>query len=200
VRINHVLVDFESVQPASLALLEGEQFSVHLFVGASQNKVPFDLASALQRLGARGNYVKISGNGPNALDFHIAFYVGRIATTDSSAFFHIVSRDKGFDPLIKHLKTLSIFADRVEAIDDIPIVKAAMSKSPEQRMAIVVEKLRSMKAQPPPTLKGLKGTISALFHKQLSEDGIDAVVRALTERGLVVISGRNVTYALAGDG
>ena len=43
-RINYVLIDLENVQPASLAGLDAEFFKVLIFVGASQTKIPFELA------------------------------------------------------------------------------------------------------------------------------------------------------------
>ena len=73
-RTNYVLIDYENVQPGSLAELDGEHFRVIVFVGANQNKLSYDTASALQRLGSRAEAIKISGNGSNALDFHIAFH------------------------------------------------------------------------------------------------------------------------------
>ena len=47
-----------------------------VFVRAQQNWLPFDFVCAMRALGDRGGYVKISGSGRNALDFHIAFYLG----------------------------------------------------------------------------------------------------------------------------
>jgi len=40
-RINYVLIDFENVQPESLAVLQQDHFKVMVFVGANQTKVPF---------------------------------------------------------------------------------------------------------------------------------------------------------------
>src|SRR5450759_3842883 len=74
VRSNVVLIDFENVQPASLQALEHERYRVVVFVGATQVRLPFEIVSAIQRMGDRAEYVRISGTGPNALDFHIAFY------------------------------------------------------------------------------------------------------------------------------
>lgn len=69
-RTNHVPVDYENVQPKSLVVLVGDQpFKVLLFVGASQTKVTFEVAEAMQALGANASYIKISGNVSNALDF-----------------------------------------------------------------------------------------------------------------------------------
>ena len=75
-----------------------------VFVGASQTKIPYDLAAAMQQPGENGQYVKISGNGKNALDFHLAYYVGELATNDPEVYLHVISKDTGFDHLIKHLK------------------------------------------------------------------------------------------------
>ena len=72
-RTNYVLIDFENLQPELLEALDLEHFRVMVFMGANQSKVPVDFASQLQRLGTRAQYMRISGNGRNALDFHIAF-------------------------------------------------------------------------------------------------------------------------------
>lgn len=69
-QINYVLIDYENVQPSALSALDKEFFKVYVFIGANQAKVNFDVVEALQRLGSNGKYIKISGNGPNALDFH----------------------------------------------------------------------------------------------------------------------------------
>ena len=39
-----------------------------VFVGASQTKIPYDLAAAMQQPGENGQYVKISGNGKKEVD------------------------------------------------------------------------------------------------------------------------------------
>jgi hypothetical protein len=54
-RTNYVLIDYENVQPTSLAGLDVEHFRVLVFVGASQNKLSFDTAAAMQKLGARAS-------------------------------------------------------------------------------------------------------------------------------------------------
>ena len=78
-KTNYILIDYENVQPKSLAVLKGHDFKVIVFVGANQTKIPIDLAKAMQALGSSGEYIIISGNGPNALDFHIAYYIGELA-------------------------------------------------------------------------------------------------------------------------
>lgn len=201
IRTNYVLIDGENVQPDSLAGLDAEHFKVLLFVGANQTKVSFDVAEAMQKLGARAQYVKISGNGPNALDFHIAFYVGHLAASDATAVFHIISKDTGFDPLIQHLKSRKIFAARSRAIEDIPLLKAANSNGLPEKIVVVVENLRNRGAGRPRTAKTLGGTISSLFQKKLSEKDISDLLEELQKLGFVVITDKKVSYALPeGDG
>jgi len=96
-----------------------------VFVGAGQAKLSSELAIQMQGMRERADYVRISGNGPNALDFHIAFYIGQLSGTDPRGFFHIISRDTGFDPLVEHLKARKILACRSTAIAAMPLFKSA---------------------------------------------------------------------------
>ena len=103
-RTNYVLIDYENVQPTDLALLRDAPVKVKVFLGANQAKIPVALAAALQGLGANAEYVLLESSGSNALDFHIAYYIGLLSAQEATAFFHIISKDTGFDPLVKHLK------------------------------------------------------------------------------------------------
>jgi PIN domain len=196
VRTNYVLIDYENVQPAALSVLEKEHFKVIVFVGASQAKISFDIAESIQRLGQNGSYVKISSNGSNALDFHIAFYIGQLAAAEPDAFFHIISKDTGFDPLIVHLKTKKVLAGRSRDVTEIPIVKAANSKSPAEKLAVIVSNLKQRGASKPRTAKTLSSTISSLFQKALPDDELAALLKTMEKQGLISIAGTKVAYSL----
>lgn len=187
-RTNYVLVDYESVQPASVAVLEQECFKVIMFVGEKQAKVNFEVAASLQRLGSRAEYIRIAGTGPNALDFHIAFYIGQLAATEPGAYFHIISKDTGFDPLIAHLKEKRIFAARSKDVTDIPMIKTSNAKSPSERQAAILAKLRQLGTSKPRTVKTLASTISSLFLKSLPDEEIAALIEGHNE-GVVCASG-----------
>lgn len=194
-RINHVLVDFESVQPKSIAALKGDHFRLMLFVGASQTKLPLELVAEMQRMGDKAQYVQISGNGRNALDFHIAFYVGQLAAVDPTAFFHIIAKDKGYDPLVHHLKTRDIFSSRVASIEDIPAVKLGSMKSSEERAKAFMERLVQSGATKPRTEKTLTSAISSFFHKQLADDEVAEVIDAMEAAGFLVTSENKIAYS-----
>ena len=197
-RTNIVLIDFESVQPESLLPLEHDHFKIIVFVGASQAKVPFEVATALKRLGNKAEYFKIAGNGKNALDFHIAFYIGHLAAQDATAYFHVISKDGGFDPLIQHLRSKKIFCSRSPSIDDIPLVKAGNRKSLPERAHLFIEKLREPKVTRPRAVKTLSSAIAAFFQKQITEAEIKAVIVAMQEEGFIEIAGSKVSYATEG--
>jgi hypothetical protein len=135
VRTNFVLIDSENVMPEYIEKLKHEHFRVVVFVGANLKRLNFEIVSAVQSLGSNGSYVQISSHGPSALDFHIAYYIGKLASANPDAYFHIISKDKGFDPLIKHLKNQKIFCSRSPSVLDIPVVKSADKLSPRQRAA-----------------------------------------------------------------
>jgi hypothetical protein len=196
VKNNYVLIDYENVQPAAMEALEREHFHVIVFVGATQAKVTYEVASVLQRMGERAAYIKIAGNGRNALDFHIACYIGQLSVMEPDAYFHIVSKDTGFDPLIEHLMSKKISASRVKAVTDLPLVKAASSKSSSDRVSAVVANLTQRGAARPRTMKTLSSTINALFQKSLSEAQIEGIISELTTKGIVVVNQSKVSYAI----
>ena len=78
--LTYILVDFENVQPqvADLGLLRGDDFRVHIFHGVHQNKFDVSMYKALQPLGDKVELVQSDRQGPDVLDFHISFYLGRL--------------------------------------------------------------------------------------------------------------------------
>ena len=191
---NYILIDYENVQPKNLAILNGHPVRVIVFVGANQAKVPLELAAALQALGSNAEYVKISGNGSNALDFHIAFYIGQLAEHDPNAYFHIISKDTGFDPLIKHLKTKKIFAQREKDLTEIPFLRIRNTTSTEEKITAIVKSLSARGHARPRKVKTLLNTINALFMKTLENTELMDLFEQLCQRQYVVIENQNVSY------
>ena len=195
-RNNYVLIDFENVMPENLDLLDQEWIKVMLFVGMNQTKLPFAAVKAIQKLGSRAQYVEMAGTGHNALDFHIAYYIGRIAVTDKDAYFHIVSNDTGFDPLIAHLKQEHIFADRVTKIEGIPALIQAkvVAKSPAERIEFATDRLLKPNVTRPRTRKTLLSHVAAMFLKALPEEEVAVIVDGLFKSGCVRENGKRIEY------
>lgn len=193
-RTNYALIDLENVKPASFDALDHDHFRVMVFVGSNQAKVSFDFANSLQRLGSKAEYIQITGNGPNALDFHIAYYIGRLTIEDPAGYFHIVSKDAGFDPLIAHLKAQKISAGRARSIDEIPAVKSANSTSLAARIEVVLSRLNHLKSAKPRRVKTLSSTVTSLFPEPLTERDVTELLKELERRGTIAIHEGKVSY------
>jgi hypothetical protein len=196
VKTNYVLIDYENVQPDDIKTLQHEHVRVVVFVGSHQTKIAFETATALQRMGANAEYIRLSGSGPNALDFHIAYYLGRLAAKEPTAFFHIISKDTGFDPLIKHLKERNLRACRVQTVGEIPILKPVDPKASPDRVSLIVADLQKRGSSRPRTVATLSSTIGATFRKQLTKQEVASLVSELKKKGLIKVEGTKVTYNL----
>ncbi len=195
-RTNYILIDLENVQPDNLALLMEHDFKVMVFVGASQSKITFDMAVALQSLGKRAEYIKISGNGPNALDFHIAFYIGHIAAIFPNSYFHIISKDTGFDPLIKHLKQNKIFVQRHGDISRIPLLKILTPKNLAEKVMVITKFLHTRGQAKPRTITTLSNSINNYFKNALTPQQINELINQLSKLGYIREENKKIIYHL----
>lgn len=100
----YILVDFENVHESNYKELLSQDVHLKVFLGESQNKIPTELVLGIQDAAGLGRLIQISGNGKNALDFHIAYELGRIFSNDKNAECVIVSKDTGYDPLIENIR------------------------------------------------------------------------------------------------
>ncbi|HWU76620.1 MAG TPA: PIN domain-containing protein [Rhodanobacter sp.] len=146
--LHFFLIDFENVQPTGIGSLVPGSCKIMIFLGQNQSKVPVALSRVLQPLGADVEYLQISGSGSNAVDFHIAFYIGRLAMSHPDARFTIVSKDTGFDPLIKHLTSLKIACNRAASLGGAakppspkptPVIKPVTAKpKPAKKLVVTI--------------------------------------------------------------
>ncbi len=223
---HYVLIDYENVHVKSLALLKGEQFHVRVFLGKSNTKIHSELAIAMQKLGNRGDYIMLESSGSNALDFHIAYYLGVLASANPAAHFHIISKDTGFDPLVAHLTSRAIEASRSVSIEAMPCfdgvptssepsattsparkTKTSRSTKPkgihnktsaalEAQIQAVVENLTNRRSARPTKMATLLNTIHAKIGKERPLTEAEVLRDALVDRGYVLVSGLRVSYNL----
>ena len=193
---NHILIDYENVQPTDFSLLRDGPIQLKVFLGANQSKIPVDLATAMQAMGSNAEYVRIQSSGSNALDFHIAYYVGAISVQDPSAVIHIISKDTGFDPLIKYLKFKGVSVQRYPSISAKHSFKPALGATSDAQCGAAVAHLVKLKAARPRAEKTLRSTLHALFKKEISEHQLDSLLAELIERGVVRLDGARVSYDL----
>jgi len=192
---NYILIDYENVKAIDLRPITDKPYHLMVFVGASQHKISTDFAMQVQDLKA-AEYVRISGNGHNALDFHIAYMIGRLAEREPDASFHIVSRDRGFDPLITYLKANNIKANRVGDLFEIRALRIPKAVGDEGIVDDVVKNLRGRGSSKPRKLRTLASTIGSLFKDGLSDDEVQSVIAQLQAKGHIVVNQEKVSYNL----
>lgn len=127
-----VLSDFENVPLKDIGALKPGECRIKLFIGQGQTKISVELFEALRPFGTDAEVVRIHGSGPNALDFHIAFYVGKLAAAYPGSRFSIISGDTGFDPLIKHLAGQGIHCVRLAKLPPKPKTGGAGASAPSK--------------------------------------------------------------------
>jgi hypothetical protein len=200
-KTNYVLVDYENVRIASLTPLADEHFRVLVFLGPNDVKLDRSLVLSMDRMGDRAEYVPLETSGKNALDFQIAYYLGRLTREDPTGFFHIISKDTGFDPLIQHLHAKKIHAARSESIDGMPCLQSVKEANPHQAVPnekelidLVVADLRKRKAARPRKLKTLQSTIRAVLKSRLPESEIESIYNDFVKSKYVKVEGTRVEF------
>ena len=133
----HLLVDYENVQPGMEDLLKiaPKLTDVWLFHGPNQTRRAEQVKAAHERV----TLVPHTGKGKNALDFHLSFYLGYVAARHPDATLVVVANDKGYDSMLSHAKLLGFTARRVGfKASKAPAVKAAApaKKTPAKKAAV----------------------------------------------------------------
>lgn len=214
---HYVLIDYENVQVKSLALLKDDHFHVRVFLGPKNTRLATELVLAMKGLGSRADYIVLEAGGHNALDFHITYYLGRLVAADPAGRYHIISKDTGFDSLIKHITKSGIHCERAVSIEAMPCVqqlptisptakapvatkpKAIAKKKAAELVELVIANLMKRKGAAPRTEKTLRKTIRALSGEQYSYKEMDAVFNRLVKKKYVVVDGSRVTYQLPNE-
>jgi hypothetical protein len=122
--LSYILVDYENVLPDDFDLVPESSWRLMVFLGAAQRPRIAFLKVKL-RLGESCSYVRVQKRAKNAVDFHIAYYLGVLTDIHPGDSFYVISNDHGYDPLLDYLnKKKGIKASRVERISSIKALRA----------------------------------------------------------------------------
>jgi hypothetical protein len=176
-----LFIDYENVTQVRLVDLQQPNLKIFIFVGCAQVKIPFELVREAHLLGEAVEWIGVEGSGANALDFHIVFYLGQISLKSPAADYVILSRDRGFDPLIQHLAKRGISCRRIDSLDvlsgrteltysqdflsDIAIAKlsAAIPKSRPKKRSTLYTYLKSVLTKYQPSEPEIKQLLDSWF-------------------------------------
>ena len=218
------LVDFENVPSVDLSGISIES-RVIVFTGANQKSVPLELVLATQRLGDRLDWRRVDASGHNALDFFIACELGRVQAAANGTTCTVVSNDKGFDPLLRHLNAVGVPCKRMGVPIAAPKPKAAPAPKPAPKPKPVAKAKAAPKPKPAPKPvlkdildpahvtrvleifgkmekksrpkkhKKLAQAISSFFQKELSKDGVEAIIAKLIADKKISENAGAISYA-----
>lgn len=183
-----LFVDLENVQRFDPTVVPTNA-RILVFYATTQKKLPEDLVVKAQPFGTRLTWIKIAGQGPNALDFHIAFYLGETLAKEPAAECAILSGDTGFDPLVKHLQALGRSCKRVTSLQEAFPAQPDLEADHFDRL---LRLLRKEKARPA-RRRGLTGKVKSWF-PGLTDDARLALIQRLFDQRSVCESGNVLTY------
>ena len=204
-----LLVDYENIGKIDLAGIP-EGVRVPFFFGASQRTVPTDFLKAALRLGERFLPIDIEGQGKNALDFHIAFYLGEYLARDPHTACVILSKDKGFDPLVRHLVRRGFRVRRANTMSEAQLGTAAAAPAAPRggRPAAAARRDTptplaegalgllegTQKLRRPRKRKGLVAVLHSHFAKKVPEAELQRLIDQLIDAGKLSDNGGAITY------
>ena len=184
-RINYVFVDFENVQEIDLDRIANKPAKIALILGQRQKSLPIALVRLIQKYPQQVRLVETVLDGKNALDFVLSYEIGVESERDPTGYFHILSRDKGFDALIKHLKDKDVRAARHTAFNEIP-----MLMNLAERVKLLTALFKENPTNRPKKQKALESQIHAYFGKALSATEVEDTVGKLVLGKIIEITGK----------
>jgi len=187
-----LLVDFENVQQVDLARLD-DSFQIIIFVGAAQKSIPIELVTNAQKLGSRIEWQRVDANGSNALDFFIACQLGRVLERSPQLQCIVLSKDKGFDPLLRHLTKTGLKCKRLNSLLELDPKAAAQPEEPNYKRVIEVLG-KSEKKSRPRKRKTLSQHISSIFQKKLPQAEVDRLIDILFANKMISETNDTITY------
>lgn len=190
-RTNYIFVDFENVQETDWERIAGKPVKVVLVLGEQQSKLPVAFVKKLLRYANQVQLVETGRAGKNALDMVLAHYVGAIRVNDPQGYFHIVSKDKGFDALVGHLNDNGARARRHASFSELPVLMSL-----EERTRLVSKNLTEHPTSRPKKRKALESKIQSTFGRSLSEADVAETIQCLIrDQAVTLMDSGEVKYA-----
>lgn len=186
-----LLVDYENVQQIDFALID-DAYDVMIFVGVAQKNVPIELVAAAQKLGTRVEWCRVDGNGRNALDFFIACHLGRLAERGTSRQCVVLSKDKGFDPLLRHLGKNGLKCRRINSLIELhPSPKPKSEPNYDRAVALLGKTPKNAR---PRTRLTLSKHVAAMFQNKLAKKDLDRIIDLLFANRMVSETSNRLAY------
>lgn len=187
------LIDYENT--GSLEAVDlGQYERVFIFLGPKNRKLKLGEITSVGFCTLE--LISLNTMGPNNLDFHLAFHLGRFhELADKEIEFHIITNDSGFNGLVNHIKRLGRKCKKV-----------ATKKAEEKRKAtralstcasLIVDRLAPMDGRKRPRKKAkLINWIKSQCAQVLNGADPGIYYEELKKASVVHESGSDITYEI----
>lgn len=182
-RTNYIYIDFENVQETDLERIAGKPVKVRLVLGERHKSLPVKLVKLLQKFADQVSLIETGLNGKNALDFVLACEIGVESAKDPGGYFHVLSRDKGFDALISRLRDKEILAARHAAFCEVPVLMNL-----EERAKMLAHDLKTHPNNRPKTQKTLASKIMAASGNSMPPAEVEEAIQKLIAGKILTVS------------
>jgi len=197
-----IFIDFENIQKIDTSKIDLKT-KVIVIVGLNQDKKAFEFTKELFLNITSIELIKVNGKGENALDFFIAFYLGKYFESIKESEIIIYSNDAGYDPLIKHLDEYGISIKR-NGLNKEKTKKASGSNSKglkvknekqNNEINIIIEYLqkqtKSQKGKRPIKRVTLENYLHTHFSRKISEEKIKLAIDFMINNNYIDIDKNN---------
>lgn len=156
---NHVFVDLENVKTIDPAVIGGKNLILHLFFGPQNQKLDVAVVELLLEHSQTVKLVRSRVAGKNALDFVLAYHLGQAVLTDPKGYFHLVSKDAGFDSLVDLLRSKNV---KVKRHDDWSALHFHATPKPPTNATAPAAQVAAKPVTPKPLSAGAENVLERL--------------------------------------
>jgi hypothetical protein len=204
-----IFIDFENLQKIDTNKIDTKT-KIIVMVGLDQENKAIEFISKIIKNVSSIELIKINGRGKNAMDFFIAFYLGKYYKEIKDSKIIISSKDKGYDPLIKHLDGCGMSIEKIN-VDNIVenieskikeskthIKKQDNKKNEDENNNIIISYLqkqtKSQKSKRPQKLVTLENYLYTHFAQKISMEKIKKSINFMKENNYINILNNKIKY------
>lgn len=192
-----VFIDLENISKIDDSYLSSHT-KIYIMVGKGQEKRSLDLLKEKYEKVEAIELIKVNGSGNNALDFFIAFYLGKYYDDFKNSKIIIYTKDGGYEPLKNHLLEKNVNIIRlnngtIKNNDRLEEKKKKTKNDIIKKYDDVRQHFHPVNKHPRPrTIKTLKDYFNKDLKKNKFAKGeIEQIIKLMIENEIIKITDKN---------
>ncbi len=187
-----LFVDLENCPRPAWAKIPRDAL-VKIFIGAGVPKDVMKLAKRFRGLEARNQQYRVVTGRKNALDFHIAYYLGQTVLEAPRATMVILSKDKGLDALLQYMRNSGVRCCRVSDLTHVEGIQKLHQDPLGGELWWVVQNMNGPSR--PKSRRRLRNHVATYFGHRADAREVDIATDLLFAAGTVSETGSRLAYS-----